>query len=745
MLKWVILFAFLSLSFLSFSQDKIIRGIVSDRTTGENLSGASIYVIETAHGTYSDDDGSYSLSIPPEGNYTVQFSYVGYIKQEIKITEDSPLLLNVQLRSNTDLQEIVISARQNDENITTLSMGLEKLSIEEIRLMPALMGEVDIIKAIQLLPGVQAASEGGSGYSVRGGSPDQNLIVLDNTTVYNPSHLMGFFSVFNNDVISGIELYKGDMPFKFGGRLSSLLDVRTKSEIPDKFRGTGGIGLISSRIMLEGPIKDKTSWLVGARRSYADLFLKLSSDKDIRNTTMYFYDLNGKLSHRFSEKDKLELNAYYGLDNFGAQPGSFKYGNAAVSLTWNHVFSKRLFGKFSAHYTDYDYGLSSKLDGAKMDWESSITDWMARVDFHQPIHSLWDLSYGVNVTYHEFKPGWVQMEGMDTYSVPGAQAIEQATYLSNDQQLAEKLTLRYGVRFSSFHNTGDISHTYTAFEPGFGGVFQMNGQSSFKANYSRNTQYMQLANNSASGSPLDVWFSASPNVKPQKVDMFSLGYFYNFNDNMYETSAEVYYKNLKNVIDFKEHANLVLNENLEKEIRTGKGEAYGIELMVKKNRGKLTGFVNYTLSRSERTIPEINNGKTYLAPYDKTHAINILASYNFSKKWNFSATWIFATGNPTTYPTGRFEIGGEYFPLYSGRNEYRKPNYDRLDISVNYIPNPESKKRWKGEWNFSIYNVYNRKNPWTITYKQDEIHEAPYAEKLYLFGIVPSITYNIKF
>lgn len=744
--KHFILFLFLCFSLFSYSQNRIIKGTVTDINSGEFLFGANVFVNELKKGTSVDDKGYYALSLPVSGNYIVKFSYVGYETQEIKITQDSSDTLNIQLRSNQLLEEVVISAKMEGDRITNPVMGLEKMSIEEIRSIPAFMGEVDVIKAIQLLPGVQATSEGGSGFSVRGGSPDQNLIVLDHTTVYNPSHLMGFFSVFNNDVINGIELYKGDMPFKFGGRLSSLLDIQTKGEIPDKLHGSGGIGLISSRLMLEAPIGKNTSWLIGARRSYADLFLKLSSDEDIRNTTMYFYDLNAKINHRISEKDKLELNFYYGLDNFGAQPGSFKYGNTAASLSWNHVFSSTLFGKFSVNFTDYNYGLGSKLDGAKMEWNSSITDWMVRADFHQPLNELWDLSYGFNSIYHKFNSGEIKMPEIDTITrLPRSEALEHAIYFSNEQKINSALILKYGIRFSAFQNIGKIKHTYTAFEPGIGAVYQTNSKSSIKINYSHNTQYMQLANNSASGSPLDIWFSASPNIKPQKANLFSAGYFYNFKENVYETSVEVYYKDLKDIIDFKDHAELIGNQNLEEEVRIGNGKAYGIEFMIKKNKGRLTGFANYTLSCSERTIPEINNGKTFLAPYDKTHAINFSVNDEISKKWNISATWVFATGNPTTYPTGRFEIGGEYFPLYSGRNEYRKPNYDRLDLSVNFIPHPNSKKKWKGEWNFSLYNAYNRKNPWTITYDQDLNTGAPYAEMLYLFGIVPSVTYNFKF
>ncbi|GHT58606.1 collagen-binding protein [Bacteroidia bacterium] len=658
-----------------------------------------------------------------------------------KTTTDSLIQLN--------LQEVIITSQRSDRNITNPTMGVESMKIEKIRLLPAILGEVDILKAIQLLPGVQSISESSTGFSVRGGSPDQNLIVLDNTTIYNPVHQMGFFSAFNNDVISGIELYKGNFPFRHGGRLSSLLEVATRDESPDKINGTGGIGLISSRLMIEGPLGEKTTWVVAGRRTYADLFLVFAKDKNLRDATLYFYDLNGKLTHRFSGKDKLELNFYNGLDNMGMSNdmGDFMYGNTASSLTWNHVFSPTLFGKFSAHFTNYHYDLASNINHSDVSWKSGITDWAVRADFHQPLNKLWDLSYGISGIYHSFKPGEIRMTGLNLvdYLIPNNEALEYGAYVSGKSELTNYLTIQYGVRFSAFQNTGKTKHVYSGWEPGLGAVWQLTESSSVKANYSHNVQYIQLANNSASGSPLDVWFSAGPQIKPQQANLYSAGYFRNFKNNQYEASVELYYKDLKNVIDFKEHSNLLMNQHLENEVRTGKGKAYGIELMIKKNTGRLTGFANYTLSRSERTIPEINKGKTYLAPYDKTHVINTTATYNLSDKVNVSAIWTFSTGLPTTYPTGRFAVGDEYFPIYSGRNEYRRPNYDRLDLSLNYIPNPDSKKWWKGEWNFSIYNVYNRKNPWTIVYRQNDDTGIPYAEMMYLFGIVPSVTYNFKF
>ncbi len=673
------------------------------------------------------------------------------------------------LNDTISLHEVIVSGKKSDENVSGVSMGVEKLSITTIKKMPALMGEVDVIKAIQLLPGVQATSEGGSGFSVRGGSPDQNLILLDNTTVYNPSHMMGFFSVFNNDVISGLELYKGDIPIKHGGRLSSLLDVQTKENMPEAFSGSGGLGLISSRLMLEGPIGENTSWLVSGRRSYADLFLKLSNDESINSAVIYFYDLNAKITHRFSARDRLSLNAYYGKDKFGAEPGDFNYGNGAASLTWSHIFSDKLYSKFSLNATNYDYGLATHIEGSEMSWKASIFDLMLRADFSQPLNKTFNLNYGLTSTWHRMNPGIVASPMMtQDYGVENTYALESSLYLSNEQKITDALTVKYGLRWSIFQNmgpgtvysydanyevqdsvrygSGKIYNTYNALDPRIGLVYKLNDNSSVKVNYAHNTQFLQLANNSSSGSPMDVWFSASRNVKPQQVDMFSVGYFRNFKNNMFETSAEFYYKDLKDVIDFADHADLILNKYLEGEVRTGKGKAYGMELMVKKNTGKLTGFANYTLSRSERTIPEINSGKTYLAPYDKTHAFNIVLNYEISPKLNVSASWVFATGNPTTYPTGRFEIEGEYFPIYSnsGRNKYRMPNYDRLDLSLNYIPNPNSKKKWKSEWNFSIYNAYGRKNAWMISYNQED-GNPPSAEMTYLFSIVPSITYNFKF
>jgi len=744
----------------------VISGVIKDTETGAPLASVNIYIKELSVGTSTNKDGEYSITLP-QGSFTLRISCIGYKTKTEHINFTTSVKKDFELDSDTRLEEIVVYANKKDENVASTNMGVEKLSIGQIRKMPALMGEVDVIKAIQFLPGVQATSEGGSGYSVRGGSADQNLILLDNATVYNASHMFGFFSVFNNDVVNNVELYKGDLPMKYGGRLSSLLDVQLKEDYTGKLKGSGGLGLISSRLVLEGSIGEKTSWMIGGRRSYADLFLKLSSDKALNESSIYFYDINAKITHRFSIKDRLSLNLYQGKDNFGASMGLFNYGNRVASLTWGHAFSENLYSKLSLNTTNYHYTLQSKMDKSDVKWESNITDMTLRWDLDHTISDFLKLSYGASSTYHNFNPGLITRPDYPDYKMPLYHALEHGIYISAEHKLSENLSFKYGLRWSIFQNigsttlytydanhnvsdstyygSGKIYHTYHALEPRVGMVYKLSENSSVKANYARNTQFIQLANSSSSGSPLDLWFPSSPNVKPQRVDMISTGYFRNFNRNSIETSVEVYYKKMNSVVDFADHAQLLLNSKLEGEIRTGTGKAYGIEFMIKKNTGKLTGFINYTLSRSERTIPEINNGKTYLSPFDKTHCINISASYELSKKWNFSAAWVYSTGNPTTYPTGRFEVNGEYFPIYSGRNEYRRTDYHRLDLSANYVPKHNPKRFWTGEWNFSLYNAYGHKNPWIITYDQNTPSGIPDAQMTYLFGAVPSITYNFKF
>lgn len=753
-----------------YAQDKpseiIVQGKISDSSSGEALSGASLYIVELKQGAVAEEDGVYRISLPDLGIYTLQVSHIGYKSQTIRISSSFFQVINIKLEGNATLKEVVVTAKTLNENITRLHIGVEKLDIIQIRQMPAFLGEVDVIKAIQMLPGVHSSGEGGTGFIVRGGYPDQNLILLDNAPVYNASHLLGFFSVFNNDVISGLELYKGDIPLKYGGRLSSLLDIHTVDRTPDHVAGSGGIGLISNRLVLEGPLGDKTSWLVGARRSYADQFLRLSNDKSVKDLSIYFYDLNAKLTHRFSSRDVLSLNTYYGKDVFGADIFGLNYGNWATTLTWKHTFSEKINARFIVNMSNYKYGLQTDIDGATMEWNSDIAEMMIRSDFTHTINKRINLSYGLTGIVYEFTPGIVKTPDYGEYILPSNYAYEHVFYLSNDHSVTDKLTLRYGLRWISFHNigkatvytytednqvsdsvkygSGKVYNIYNVLEPRIGLVLTLTKHSSFKANFSHNTQFMQLANSSSSGSPLDIWFLAGPEIKPQKVDIFSAGYFLNLNRNKLETSVELYYKSVNNLIDFVDHADLVLNKHLEKEVLVGKGKAYGIELMVKKNTGRVNGFFNYTLSHSERTIPGINNGKTYLSPFDKPHNLKILLNYQLSSAVTFSATWMYATGTPATYPSGRFKIVNDYFPIYSGRNDSRKPDYHRLDLSCTILVNPRSSKKWRSEWNISIYNAYGRKNPYMITYDH-EVTGTPFAQSTYLFGIIPSVTYNFKF
>jgi len=648
------------------------------------------------------------------------------------------------------------------------------MDVKSINRIPAFFGEVDLIKAIQLLPGVLTTSEGASGFSVRGGSPDQNLILLDEAVVYNASHLLGFFSVFNNDAIKDVTLYKGDIPASSGGRLSSLLDVRMKDGNSHKLSATGGIGIISSRLTIEGPIvNDNTSFIVSGRRTYADIFLPLASNKDIRDNSLYFYDFNAKVSHRFDDNNRIFISGYFGRDIFKNQFAKMSLGNQTATLRWNHLFSAKLFTNFSLIYSKYDYSLGTpEGDASAFIWKSNLKDYSAKADFTWFLSPSSTIKFGASSTYHEFYPGTAKGVGNNTliseYILPGSFALEHGMYISNEHKITGRLTLKYGLRLSVFQNVGqatlynynesfisidstvyskgDFFKTYSALEPRLGANFAIDEASSVKASYSRTAQYVHLAQNSTAGTPLDIWFPSSPNVKPSLADQLALGYFRNFRNNKLETSVEVYYKKMSNVIDFKDHAQLLLNRKLDGELRFGKAWSYGLEMMVKVPEGRLNGWVSYTLSASKRKIPLINNGMTYAAPYDKPHNISVVFNYELTRRFIISANWVYATGIPVTFPIGRAEIGNKIIPIYSDRNAYRLPDYHRLDLAAILKGKNKKSRRWHGEWNFSVYNAYARKNTWTINFVQDnENPNTTYAEKTYLFSLIPSITYNFTF
>ena len=764
-----------SLSSAENEQAKVtISGYVHDQSNGEMLIGVTVYCNELKVGSVSNVYGFYSLSLFP-GNYTIRYSYVGFETLEKIIQLDKNLSLDINLQSvGLELSEVTITGKRTDENVKAPEMSMAKLDIKTIQKVPALLGEIDVIKVIQLLPGVQATSEGSTGFSVRGGSSDQNLIILDEATIHNASHLLGFFSVFNNDAIKEVTLYKGDIPAAYGGRLSSLLDVRMRDGNAKKFGVTGSVGTVSSKLTLEGPIvKNRTTFLVSGRRTYADLFLPFAKDEDVRKNKLFFYDFNMKLSHVINENNRLYLSGYSGRDTFKNQFASMGFGNQTASFRWNHLFSKKLFFNLSLIYSRYNYELGTpEGESTSFKWTSMMRDYSARFDFTHYLTDKHTLRYGATTMFHEFFPGKANGKGSESafteFVLPAEYAFEYSLYVSDEYKVSPKLILKYGLRFAMFQNVGpgtyynynanykpidstvykkgESFNVYGNLEPRLAFTYLLNQVSSVKGSYSHTAQYITLAQNSTSGTPLDVWFPATPNVKPQLADQLGIGYFRNLNKNMYEVSVEVYYKKYSQVIDFRDHAQLLLNPYLEGELRIGKGYAYGIENMIRKNEGKLTGWISYTYSRSFRIIPQINEGNRYNAPYDKPHAVNVVANYDFTKRVSASMVWTYATGLPVTFPTGRAVIGNAILPIYSNRNAYRMPDYHRLDLSVTLKGKEKPGKKWHGEWNFSVYNAYNRHNAWSINFTQDSKDpNITYAEKTYLFSVIPAITYNFKF
>lgn len=756
-------------------QKKIsISGYARDLQNGEMLVGLTVYDLNLKQGTSTNAYGFYSLSLP-SGNYDLQFSYLGYKTVNKKGVIDKNLTIDIALEAvENQLDEVVIEARRTDENVRATAMSLVKLDIKTISRVPALLGEIDLVKVLQLLPGVQSTSEGSTGFSVRGGSSDQNLIILDEATIHNASHLMGFFSVFNNDAVKDVTLYKGDIPAAYGGRLSSLLDVRMKDGNSKKIGASGSIGTVSSKLTIEGPlIKDRTTFLVAGRRTYADIFLPFANDEKIRDNKLYFYDLNLKLSHVINDNNRVYISGYIGRDTFKNQFALIGFGNQTGSVRWNHLFSGKLFFNLSLIYSRYNYVIGTpEGDANSFRWNSKMQDYSTRFDFTHYITNRHTVRYGLSTIYHEFFPGSAYGLGSQSvftkFLIPAEYAFEHNLYISDEFKATDKLTFKYGLRLALFQNAGpgtyfdydekynpvdsivyrngNIFNTYSSLEPRIAFTYLVNKMSSVKGSYSLTTQFLTLAQNSTAGTPLDIWFPASPNVKPQLCDQFTLGYFRNLKQNMYEVSAEIYYKDLRNVIDFRDHAQLLLNQYLEGELRIGRGYSHGVETMVRKNEGRLTGWISYTYSRSYRVIPEINNGRRYNAPYDKPHSVNVIFNYDISKRLLVSSTWVYATGLPVTFPTGRAVIGKSIIPIYSNRNAYRMTDYHRLDLSVSLKGKEKPGKNVHGEWNLSFYNAYNRHNSWSINFMQDPKNpNITYAEKTYLFSVIPALTYNLKF
>lgn len=769
---WLVLATFLTLNVAA--QDKAtISGSITDSGTGEELLGAAVYVKELKTGTTANLYGFYSLTIP-KGKYTLVYSYLGYANVEKTVDLQSNIKMNLEMSpKGKQLTEFEVVGEAKNENVESVDMSTINMKMETIKKIPALMGEVDVIKAIQLLPGVQTVGEGNSGFYVRGGAVDQNLVLLDEAPVYNASHLMGFFSVFNSDAIKDVQLYKGGIPAQYGGRLSSVLDIRMNEGNSKKFSGAGGIGTISSRLTLEGPIiKDKSSFMVSGRRTYADQFLRFSKDSTLREQKLFFWDLNGKANYKLNDNNRLFLSIYSGRDVLGGDSNfQIRWGNTTGTLRWNHIYNDRLFSNVTLIYSKFDYFLGEPTGAEAFSWTSDINDYTAKVDYNFFVNPSNTVRFGVQSTYHKFNPGFVAGVGTETIfnslQLAKVNALEHAAYISNEHKISPRFTALYGLRYSYFQNIGpgtsygfddsyqvtdtavygkgDIYQTYGGLEPRLGMKYSLTELSSVKLSYNRTRQYIHLASNTTASSPLDIWFPSSPNVKPQIADQIAIGYFHNFKSNMFETSVELYYKDMQNSIDFRNHAQLLLNPLLEGELRFGDARAYGAEFLIRKNDGRLTGFISYTLARTERNIPEIT-ADWYPAKYDKTHDIAIVLNYEISKRWEVSGNWVFSTGSAVTMPTGRFEYGGVIVPVYSERNGARLPNYHRMDIAAILHGKEKEGKKWNGEWVFSVYNAYARKNPFSINFKQEESDPTQtYAEMTYLFSIVPSITYNFKF
>ncbi len=770
--KPLLLFLFLLTALSSFAQKKsIISGTIKDEVTGETLIGATVRIKELPQsGTTTNSYGFYSLSAP-EGGYTLLFTYVGYKTISRPLALHQSQIINISLRSKSDLNEVTINAdKPNNDQVASPQMGLEKINMAQINNVPVLLGEKDILKTISLLPGVKSAGEGNTGFYVRGGASDQNLILLDEATVYNASHLFGFFSTFNSDAIKDVSLYKGGMPAEYGGRLSSVLDIKMNEGNNKDFTVQGGLGLIASRIKVEGPIvKDKGSFMVSARRTYIDLFLKASSDSTLKGSTIYFYDINAKANYHFNDKNAVYLSGYFGKDVLGLK-NTFgtNWGNSTGTIRFNHLFSNRLFSNTSLVYSNYNYVVQSFSSTDNFKVTSKINDLNLKEDLQYFVGNNHTLKFGLNILHHDISPGDItSTASFNNKSTEQRYGFENAGYISDEWKASEKLTLLYGLRLSGFFLLGPgtfktyglegntlTSDTYTSgqsvknyfnLEPRFSASYILNDENSIKASYNRNTQNIHLLTNSTSSSPTDLYVMSSNNIKPEIADQVSTGYFKNFKDNLFEFSAEVYYKWLQNQIDYKDGAQLLVNQDVESDLTYGSGRAYGLELFLKKKYGRFNGWIGYTLSRTERKFDAINNGNYYPARQDRTHDVSVVGIFKLNSRWTFSGAFVYGTGNAITYPTGKYNIGGLTTFSYSERNGYREPSSNRLDIGATLEGKEHTK--YHSSWTFGVYNVYGHRNPYIITFRDSKtVPNTTEAVETSIFGTaVPSVTWNFKF
>ena len=766
-------FTFLFTISTAHAQKKFsISGTIRSEAKGETIIGASIRISGASGGATSNEYGFYSILLP-EGNYELIVSAVGMVEKKINVALNNPVTLNIELETAPmALDEVVVRASSTRRSLKQPQMGMERINTQEIRNIPVLLGERDALKVLQLLPGIKSAGDGNSGFYVRGGAADQNMILLDEATVYNASHLLGFFSTFNSDAIKDVTVYKGGMPAQYGGRLSSVLDIKMNDGNSKDYSVSGGVGLISAKLNVEGPIqKEKSSFLLSGRRTYVDMFLKLSPDSTINNNTLYFYDLNAKMNYTLGKKDRLFLSGYFGRDKLAAGDNfGLSWGNATATLRWNHIFHPRLFSNTSFIFSNYDYLINIRTGANNLDILSDIRDYNLKQEFQWNAGSNHQVRFGLNSVHHTIRPGEVRPGEGSSVNFSKLQdrlSWENALFAGDAWKISDKVQLGYGIRLTAFsilgkgdfyaidqqgnvtdtfsYKKGDFVKTYFNPEPRVSISYSTGESSSVKASYVRNVQNLHLLSNSVSSNPTDKWVASTNIIKPEISDQVALGYYRNFGNGDYELSSEVYYKDLQNQIDYRDGADIFTNEDaIESQLLFGKGRAYGIENLLKKTRGRFTGWISYTLSKTERKIDGINNNNWYNARQDRTHDIALVGMYKLNNKWNLSANWVYYTGDAITFPTGKYQVDGQTVYYYSERNGYRMPDYHRLDVGAVYTLKKTEKTL--SELAFSIYNAYGRENAYTITFRDSETDpNKTEAVQTALFKFIPSISWNFKF
>lgn len=749
----------------SYTQFKYtVSGTVKQQSSGETITGVNVVVVERPGvGVSTNEYGFYSLQLP-KGSYTLRITHVGYREELIPVMLDSSIIININLADENNLKEVIVTSRRENDNLIKPTMGTEVLNMKMAAKIPVVFGEKDLVKTIQLMPGVKSNGEGSNGFSVRGGATDQNLILLDEAPVYNASHLLGVFSTFNSDAIRDATIIKGNSPAQFGGRLSSVLDVKMKEGNNRDYAVSGGIGLISSRLTVEGPVqKGKSSFIISGRRTYADIFAGLSAD--LKDVKLYFYDLNIKANLAVNDRNRLFFSGYFGKDVLGvSQAFGSKWGNATGTVRWNSVLSSRLFSNTSFIYSNYDFNVGFKSGGGETNFNSNIRDLNLKQDFTLYANSSNTMRFGFNAIHHTITP--TRAGGTDIVSdKKRRKGLENAVYVSNFYKASDKLSFDYGLRFSFYsllggdtyhiyqHNQlirsvdlkkGKIGKTYYNLEPRFSANYRLNNVSSLKLGFARNTQSLHLMSNSTGGSPTDQWIGNSYNIKPEIADQVSAGFSRNFQNNAFELNAEAYYKSMRHQIDYRDGVDLNTVSDIESELLLGKGRAYGLEILFKKKKGKLTGWIGYTISKTERRIAGINSGRWYNAKHDRTHDLSVVGIYNLSPRWTLSGTFIYTTGNAVTFPTGKYVLNGMVLYQYGSRNADRMPATHRLDISATY--EKPARRRFQSSWSFGLYNVYGRQNPFSMTFKENKSDPQKIdAVQTSLFRWVPSVTYNFKF